>query len=154
MTTVDAVKRDAPEARPARPQKVLGMARRDALLSVHLPFSSLSIFDDRHTQFSRFKNPCIYSQKYSGALPITPTFWVILDQHPDQPRHLAGWWDFWFPAGVCSHPGWFAESSCVPALMTFCGVASNFAGVPLAFAFIALLSPDRDADRLDEGIRI
>jgi putative spermidine/putrescine transport system permease protein len=25
--------------------------------------------------------------------------------------------------------------------MTFCGVASNFAGVPLAFAFIALLSP-------------
>ena len=26
-------------------------------------------------------------------------------------------------------------------LMTFCGVASNFAGVPLAFAFIALLSP-------------
>jgi len=27
------------------------------------------------------------------------------------------------------------------SLMTFCGVASNFAGVPLAFAFIALLSP-------------
>lgn len=27
------------------------------------------------------------------------------------------------------------------ALLTFCGVASNFAGVPLAFAFIALLSP-------------
>lgn len=27
------------------------------------------------------------------------------------------------------------------ALMTFCGVASNFAGVPLAFAFIALLGP-------------
>jgi putative spermidine/putrescine transport system permease protein len=26
-------------------------------------------------------------------------------------------------------------------LMTFCGVASNYAGVPLAFAFIALLSP-------------
>ncbi len=27
------------------------------------------------------------------------------------------------------------------SLFTFCGVASNFAGVPLAFAFIALLSP-------------
>jgi putative spermidine/putrescine transport system permease protein len=27
------------------------------------------------------------------------------------------------------------------SFMTFCGVASNFAGVPLAFAFIALLSP-------------
>ncbi len=27
------------------------------------------------------------------------------------------------------------------SLMTFCGVASNFAGVPLAFGFIALLSP-------------
>jgi putative spermidine/putrescine transport system permease protein len=27
------------------------------------------------------------------------------------------------------------------SLMTFCGVASNFAGVPLAFAFIALLGP-------------
>lgn len=27
------------------------------------------------------------------------------------------------------------------SLMTFCGVASNFAGVPLAFAFIAMLSP-------------
>jgi putative spermidine/putrescine transport system permease protein len=29
-------------------------------------------------------------------------------------------------------PGWTA-----PALLTFCGVASNFAGVPLAFSFIA-----------------
>jgi putative spermidine/putrescine transport system permease protein len=27
------------------------------------------------------------------------------------------------------------------SLLTFCGVAANFAGVPLAFAFIALLSP-------------
>jgi putative spermidine/putrescine transport system permease protein len=27
------------------------------------------------------------------------------------------------------------------SLLTFCGVASNFAGVPLAFAFISLLSP-------------
>jgi putative spermidine/putrescine transport system permease protein len=33
-------------------------------------------------------------------------------------------------------PGFMRSS-----LMTFCGVASNFAGVPLAFAFIALLSP-------------
>ncbi|WP_437375226.1 ABC transporter permease [Inquilinus limosus] len=31
-------------------------------------------------------------------------------------------------------PGWIR-----PTLMTFCGVASNFAGVPLAFAFIATL---------------
>jgi putative spermidine/putrescine transport system permease protein len=31
-------------------------------------------------------------------------------------------------------PGWLR-----PTLMTFCGVASNFAGVPLAFAFIATL---------------
>ena len=34
--------------------------------------------------------------------------------------------------------------------MTFCGVASNFAGVPLAFAFISLLSPSGIADRLDK----
>jgi len=33
-------------------------------------------------------------------------------------------------------PGFMRSS-----LMTFCGVASNFAGVPLAFAFITLLSP-------------
>jgi putative spermidine/putrescine transport system permease protein len=31
-------------------------------------------------------------------------------------------------------PGWIR-----PTLMTFCGVASNFAGVPLAFAFISTL---------------
>ncbi len=31
-------------------------------------------------------------------------------------------------------PGWIR-----PTVMTFCGVASNFAGVPLAFAFIATL---------------
>lgn len=31
-------------------------------------------------------------------------------------------------------PGWIR-----PTLMTFCGVASNFAGVPLAFAFLATL---------------
>ena len=34
------------------------------------------------------------------------------------------------------------------SLMTFCGVASNFAGVPLAFAFIALLSPQGELTRL------
>ena len=34
------------------------------------------------------------------------------------------------------------------SLMTFCGVASNFAGVPLAFAFIALLSPSGELTRL------
>jgi putative spermidine/putrescine transport system permease protein len=34
------------------------------------------------------------------------------------------------------------------SLMTFCGVASNFAGVPLAFAFIALLSPTGELTRL------
>ena len=34
------------------------------------------------------------------------------------------------------------------SLMTFCGVASNFAGVPLAFAFIALLSPSGRVDAL------
>ncbi len=33
------------------------------------------------------------------------------------------------------------------SLMTFCGVASNFAGVPLAFAFIALLSPQGELTR-------
>ncbi len=33
-------------------------------------------------------------------------------------------------------------------LMTFCGVASNFAGVPLAFAFIALLSPSGELTKL------
>jgi putative spermidine/putrescine transport system permease protein len=33
------------------------------------------------------------------------------------------------------------------SLMTFCGVASNFAGVPLAFAFIALLSPSGELTR-------
>src|ERR1700710_660989 len=31
-------------------------------------------------------------------------------------------------------PGWLR-----PTLMTFCGVASNFAGLPLAFAFLATL---------------
>ena len=35
------------------------------------------------------------------------------------------------------------------SLLTFCGVASNFAGVPLAFAFISLLSSCWIADRLD-----
>lgn len=39
-------------------------------------------------------------------------------------------------------PGFMRSS-----LMTFCGVASNFAGVPLAFAFIALLSPQGELTR-------
>ncbi|HSO13930.1 MAG TPA: ABC transporter permease subunit [Anaerolineales bacterium] len=34
------------------------------------------------------------------------------------------------------------------SLMTFCGVASNFAGVPLAFAFIALLSPSGELTKV------
>lgn len=34
------------------------------------------------------------------------------------------------------------------SLMTFCGVASNFAGIPLAFAFIALLSPSGELTKV------
>jgi putative spermidine/putrescine transport system permease protein len=34
-----------------------------------------------------------------------------------------------------------AEMDCATPLLTFSGVASNFAGVPLAFAFLATLGP-------------
>ncbi len=38
------------------------------------------------------------------------------------------------------------------ALLTFCGVASNFAGVPLAFAFIALLSPAGELTKVVQAL--
>ena len=40
-----------------------------------------------------------------------------------------------------------AAAGSAPPLLTFSGVASNFAGVPLAFAFLATLGPARPGDR-------
>ena len=44
------------------------------------------------------------------------------------------------------------RAGCGRPLMTFSGVASNFAGVPLAFAFLATLGRDRPGDRAADQV--
>ena len=70
---------------------------------------------------------------------FTPSiFERLLDHHPDQRRHSVGGGLFGFFLAYAvilgGLPRWVRNM-----LMTFSGVASNFAGVPLAFAFIATL---------------
>ena len=116
------------------------MARGYAFLSIYLPFSSLSIFDHRHTQFSRFNHQILYFPKYCYALHsqyLMQSYWISIKISLITAIG-GGFFGFLLAYAAIrgSLPRFMAAS-----LMTFCGVASNFAGVPLAFAFIALLSP-------------
>ena len=139
MTTLVA-KRDAPEARPA-PHKMswawLGVMPffLFAFLFLIYPSSTIVVrsFQDSVTHGFTLKNIlALFDNHY-----ILGAYWISIEISL---LTSVGGGIFGFLLAYAAIRGGlpsFMRSS----LMTFCGVASNFAGVPLAFAFIALLSP-------------
>jgi putative spermidine/putrescine transport system permease protein len=140
MTTLTSVQRDAPLARPARPKKSwawLGVMPFFifAFLFLLYPSSTIVIrsFENSTTHAFTFQNVLnLFKSSY-----ILGAYWISIKI--SLITSLGGG-IFGFLLAYSAIRGGlpkFMRSS----LMTFCGVASNFAGVPLAFAFIALLSP-------------
>ncbi|MGD0750380.1 MAG: ABC transporter permease subunit [Anaerolineales bacterium] len=140
MTTLNSVKRDAPLARPA-PHKMsfvwLGVTPFFLFAFIFLLYPSSTI------AIKSFENTT------TGAFTINN--FVHLLQNPNL---VNAYWISIKISLITSIGGgifgfllaYSAIRGGLPpfmrtSLMTFCGVASNFAGVPLAFAFIALLSP-------------
>ena len=140
MTNLVSEKRDAPLARPA-PRKMswawLGIMPffLFAFLFLLYPSSTIVIrsFQDSITHAFTLKNIlALFSNHY-----ILGAYWISIEISLVT---SIGGGIFGFLLAYSAIRGGlpgFMRSS----LMTFCGVASNFAGVPLAFAFIALLSP-------------
>jgi putative spermidine/putrescine transport system permease protein len=140
MTASSVVKRDAPAARPA-PSKFswawLGVMPffLFAFLFLLYPSSIIGIgsFQDSDTHAFTLKNivKLLHNDYLLNAYWISIKISLIT---------ALGGGLFGFLLAFSAIRGGlprFMRSS----LMTFCGVASNFAGVPLAFGFIALLSP-------------
>jgi putative spermidine/putrescine transport system permease protein len=140
MTTLNNVQRDAQGARPA-PLKLswawLGVVPFFLFAFIFLLYPSSTIvvrsFQDAKTHAFSFGNILkLLSDPYLiGAYWISIKISLVTS---------VGGGIFGFLLAYSAIRGGlppFMRSS----LMTFCGVASNFAGVPLAFAFIALLSP-------------
>ncbi len=146
MTILNAVKRDAPEARPALPKfswAWLGLTPffLFSFLFLLYPSSILGVrsFQDTKTH--------VFTIKYIVQLLRDPyllgAYWISIKISIIT---ALGGGLFGFLLAYSAIRGGlprFMRSS----LMTFCGVASNFAGVPLAFAFIALLSPSGELTR-------
>jgi len=139
MTTFDA-KRDAPLARPARHKMSwawLGVMPffLFAFLFLLYPSSTIAVrsFQDSVTHVFTLKNVlALFSNHYIlGAYSISIQISLLTSLGGGIFGFLLA-----YSAIRGGLPGFMRSS-----LMTFCGVASNFAGVPLAFAFIALLSP-------------
>ena len=140
MTTSSVVKRDAPQARPAPPRfswAWLGIMPffLFAFLFLLYPSSIIGIgsFQDSNTHAFTLKNivKLVHTDYLLNAYWISIKISLIT---------ALGGGLFGFLLAFSAIRGGlprFMRSS----LMTFCGVASNFAGVPLAFGFIALLSP-------------
>jgi putative spermidine/putrescine transport system permease protein len=147
MATLDVVKRDAPVARPALPKfswAWLGLMPFFVFSFLFLlyPASVLGVrsFQDTNTHGFTIKYivELLHNPYLLGAYWISIKISVIT---------ALGGGLFGFLLAYSAIRGGlprFMRSS----LMTFCGVASNFAGVPLAFAFIALLSPSGELTRL------
>ena len=139
MTTLDA-KRDAPLARPARHKTSwawLGVMPffLFAFLFLLYPSSTIAVrsFQDSITHSFTLKNVlALFNDRY-----ILGAYWISIKI--SLITSLGGGVFGFLLAYAAIRGGLprFMRSG----LMTFCGVASNFAGVPLAFAFIALLSP-------------
>jgi len=140
MTALNNVQRDAQGARPAPPKFSW------AWLGV-VPFFVFAFM------FLLYPSATIVVRSFQNSLTHELTFKNILTLLKD-PYLIGAYWIsikislitslgggiFGFLLAYSAIRGGlppFMRSS----LMTFCGVASNFAGVPLAFAFIALLSP-------------
>ena len=146
-----SVKRDAPQARPALPKiswAWLGVVPffLFAFMFLIYPASTIAIrsFQDSTTNAFTFKNILGLNTPF-----ILSSYWVSIKISVVT---ALGGGIFGFLLAYSAIRGGlprFMRSS----LMTFCGVASNFAGVPLAFAFIALLSPTGVLDGVAKGHR-
>jgi len=104
------------------------MARRTALLPLHFCFSPLSLIDDRHPQFSERVARGVHPPEYPVPLPkpIHPGAYKISLQI--SLITSIGGAIFGFLLAYAAIRGGlpvFMRAS----LLTFCGVASNFAGV-------------------------
>ena len=140
MTNSDSVKRDAPLARPALPKiswAWLGLMPffLFAILFLLYPSSTIVVgtFQDSKTGGFTFQNILSLSKDAY----ILSAYWLSIKISIVT---ALGGGVFGFILAYSAIRGGlprFMRSS----LMTFSGVASNFAGIPLAFAFIALLSP-------------
>jgi putative spermidine/putrescine transport system permease protein len=141
MTAINAVKRDAPLVRPAPSQK-----RSWAWLGV-LPFFLFTF------AFLLYPASTIVIRSFREGGSGAFTFQNIISIFHN-PYILGAYWISIKISLITSIGGaifgfllaYAAIRGGLPvfmraSLLTFCGVASNFAGVPLAFAFIALLSP-------------
>ncbi len=140
MATFDVVKRDAPKARPALSKfswAWLGVLPffLFAFMFLIYPSSTIALgsFQDTKTHTFTFQNFAHLLQSPS----LIASYWISIKISLIT---SIGGGIFGFLLAYSAIRGGlprFMRSS----LMTFCGVASNFAGVPLAFAFITLLSP-------------
>ncbi len=134
------IKQDAPKARPALPKLPLAWLGVMpffvfAFLFLLYPSSTIVVrtFQDSETGAFTFRNivNLLLSPYVMGAYWMSIKISVVT---------ALGGGIFGFLLAYSSIRGGlprFMRTS----LMTFSGVASNFAGIPLAFAFIALLSP-------------
>ena len=140
MSVLETVQRDAPKARPAPTRRSwawLGIMPffLFALMFLIYPSSTIFVrsFQDASTKEFTFANIIrLFSSQY-----LLQSYWISIKISLVT---SVGGGIFGFLLAYAAIRGGlprFMRSS----LMTFCGVASNFAGVPLAFAFIALLSP-------------
>lgn len=138
MTSVTSVKRDAPQARPALAKYSwawLGVMPFFLFILLFLiyPSSKIAIgsFQDSKTNAFTFKNVLALL----NSRVLLNAYWISIKI--SLVTALGGGLFGFLLAFSAIRGGLprFMRSS----LMTFCGVASNFAGVPLAFAFIALL---------------
>lgn len=140
MALVEAEKRDALEARPARTKRSwawLGVLPFFIFTFLFLIYPSSTIvirsFQDSLTKSFTLQN--INTLLHSRYL--LQSYWISIKLSLITAIG-GGFFGFLlaYSAIKGNLPRFVAAS-----LMTFSGVASNFAGVPLAFAFIALLSP-------------
>jgi len=140
MGVIETVQRDAPKARPApnrRSWAWLGILPffLFALMFLLYPSSTIVVrsFQNSSTHEFTFDNILrLFNSQY-----LLQSYWISIKISLVT---SIGGGIFGFLLAYSAIRGGlprFMRSS----LMTFCGVASNFAGVPLAFAFIALLSP-------------
>lgn len=140
MTAVNSEMRDAPLARPARHKMSW------AWLGI-LPFFLFAFL------FLLYPSSTIFLGSFENSKTHAFTFKYILELFNDRYTLGAYWISIRISLVTSLGGGVFGFLLAYSAirgglprfmrtsLMTFCGVASNFAGVPLAFAFIALLSP-------------
>lgn len=147
MAIRNPVERGAPGARPASPKfswAWLGLTPFFvfALAFLLFPSSSLAVrsFQDAHTHAFTIRN----FVKLLNTPALLGAYWISIKISLIT-AFGGGIFGFLLAYSAIRGglPGFIRSG-----LMTFCGVASNFAGVPLAFAFIALLSPAGELTRL------